>query len=270
LLLSAEDSPEDTIHPRLVAAGADLARVHIVREVRGQDGRPRLFELPTDIEALEALIVQHQAVLVVIDPLTAFLSPAIDGYRDQDVRLCLGPLAAVAERTGAAILIVRHLNKSQGRAALQRGGGSIGVIAAVRTAFVIAPAVDDKSVRVLAMVKSNLGPFPPALKFTLAPTAHGVARVEWLGTTDASADDLVGDGSEGTIIGEAVEFLRDRLSLGPVQKTVLVKEAKDHGISPASLQRAKVKIGAKSRKAGFNSPWEWWLPGVTSPPVLIY
>ena len=36
----------------------------------------------------------------------AFLSGSVNSYRDQDVRRALAPLHAVAERTGAAIIVI--------------------------------------------------------------------------------------------------------------------------------------------------------------------
>src|SRR2546423_13390931 len=54
IILSAEDGAADTIVPRLIAAGADLARVHIVSSVYATDGEGRrAFSLQTDIELLE-------------------------------------------------------------------------------------------------------------------------------------------------------------------------------------------------------------------------
>jgi len=66
------------------------------------------------------------AALVVIDPLMAFLSGAIDAHRDQDVRRALASMAYMAARTGAAVLIVRHMNKSGGTNPLYRGGAASG------------------------------------------------------------------------------------------------------------------------------------------------
>ena len=54
----------------------------------------------------------------------AFLSGAIDAHRDQDVRRVLASMAYMAARTGAAVLIVRHMNKSGGANPLYRGGAA--------------------------------------------------------------------------------------------------------------------------------------------------
>ena len=49
---TAEDDIEDTVIPRLVAAGADLKRVHIVGMTKNANGT-RMFNLATDLPLLE-------------------------------------------------------------------------------------------------------------------------------------------------------------------------------------------------------------------------
>jgi RecA-family ATPase len=90
------------------------------------------FVIPYDIPRLERAIKQVGAALVVIDPIMAFLSGDVNSNRDQDVRRALTPLKQMAERTGVAVILVRHLNKMPGGNPLYRGGGSIGIIGAFR------------------------------------------------------------------------------------------------------------------------------------------
>lgn len=127
LLLSSEDSIEKTVILRLVAAGADLSRVAVPS---------RSLLLPRDLRLLEEAVASVQAKLVVIDPMMAFL--ACDANGDQKVRQALTPLKGFAERSGVAVVLVRHLTKRGGRQALYRGGGSIGIIAATRSALLVA------------------------------------------------------------------------------------------------------------------------------------
>lgn len=49
IILSAEDDPEDTIRPRLDAAGADVSQVHIIEAVTDSTGRMRGFSLEQDL-----------------------------------------------------------------------------------------------------------------------------------------------------------------------------------------------------------------------------
>lgn len=63
--MAAEDDAADTLIPRLMAAGADLDRVHIVPEVR-VDGAPSTFNLERDLGRLEDLVKQIGDVKLVV------------------------------------------------------------------------------------------------------------------------------------------------------------------------------------------------------------
>src|ERR1051325_4108665 len=129
LLCTAEDGLADTVVPRLMAAGADVGRIHFWTGVR-QDEREDPPSFPEHCLLLLGEIRRVAAVLVVVDPLMAYLAPSVNSWRDHDVRQALFPLAQVADVTGAAVLIIRHLTKGTGPA-IYRGGGSIGLGAAV-------------------------------------------------------------------------------------------------------------------------------------------
>ena len=115
VILSAEDGLGNTIRPRLEAAGADLDRIRAFRPAE-------LPMIPNDLGTLEAAIRCVRARLLIIDPLPAFLDQRFDAYKDQDVRQALAPVAAVAGRLGVAVLVIRHLIKTEGGPAKYRGG----------------------------------------------------------------------------------------------------------------------------------------------------
>jgi RecA-family ATPase len=170
VLVSAEDGLADTIRPRLELAGADLRRVAVVDALELPDGRSAPLELPGDLDQLEAVVRDVRAALVTIDPLVAFLAGTVNANRDQDVRRALHPVRDMAERTGAAILVVRHLRKAATDTAVQRGGGSIGIIGAARVGLMVARDPADADRRILAVTKSNVGPIPPPSPTAWWPT----------------------------------------------------------------------------------------------------
>jgi hypothetical protein len=89
------------------------------------------------------IIVQADAAHLVIDPLVAFLAPRHNVNSDQAVRQAFHALKGLAERTGVAIVAVRHLYKSVTGNPLYRGGGSIGIIGAARCGLLLAADPDD-------------------------------------------------------------------------------------------------------------------------------
>jgi AAA domain len=125
--------------------------------------------LPADLDLLEQAIVRTDARLVVIDPVMAFLDQSVMVNSDQSVRRTLAPLARLARIHRCAVLLVRHLNKQGGFHALYRGGGSIGLLAACRSGWLIGrdPHVPER--RILAQVKNNLAGPQPSLAYELRP-----------------------------------------------------------------------------------------------------
>jgi RecA-family ATPase len=151
-----EDNASDTIRPRLEAAGADLSRIHLF-----PNGGQRQF---VDHRSLISLIRQVTASLVIVDPLSAYLRSRYVSS-DQQIRDLFARMAAIAQHTGATFLIVHHPNKARSGAAVMRSAGSLAVTAAARSVMLIAGDSEDPSSRILAVVKGNLGPLPPARRF---------------------------------------------------------------------------------------------------------
>jgi len=101
----------------------------------------------------------------------------------------------------------------------------------------------DDTRRVLAHVKSNLGQLAESLTFRLQSAAKvgkvGAGGLE--GVSSYKADDLTArpSGEERSALAEAKDFLRELLRRVMFAAMAVHKEAKDIGISPATLRRAK-------------------------------
>lgn len=72
IFMSAEDGIQDTIIPRLMAAGANTDRVHIVASATKPDGTGRkTFSLKTDVDLLEEKAKEIGNVrLIIVDPIS--------------------------------------------------------------------------------------------------------------------------------------------------------------------------------------------------------
>ncbi len=269
VVLSAEDGPADTIRPRLEAAGAALEAVHLAEHVL--DGGEKRSVTLADTRELGELVFDVGASLVVVDPLMAFLPADANSHRDQDVRRVLRPLAEMASKSGATVLVVRHLNKSPGGSAIYRGGGSIGVIGAARVGLLVAADPDDPNRRLLAGTKSNLGPMPATLAYRLiSDDAHGCAQVQWEGTSARTADELAaGPRDQSGALAEAESWLSDVLAAGPQPSVDVDRLARDEGIAKATLRRAKKALGVMSEKSTgvFAGRWVVRLPEGAQPPT---
>jgi AAA domain len=265
VLLTAEDGLADTVRPRLDAAGANVKRIAVLDWAKAYDKDGTVTErppsLPRDLPDLETFVTRHGAALVIIDVLNAFLGADVDGYKDQDVRRALMPLAKMAERTGAAIVAIRHLTKQRTGNALYAGGGSIGIVGAARSVLLVAVDPDDDDRRVMASVACNIAAPVSALGFRLVADEHG-SKVVWLGDVAHTADALVSprSGEDRTARDEAAEWLGEFLADGARPATDVKDAATAAGINPRTLRRAKKQGGVEHRKDG-SGPWFWCLEG---------
>lgn len=255
LMLSAEDGLADTLRPRLDAVEADVSRVFALNQ-------PLTFDAE-GLVRLEASIIEHKSVLVIIDPLFAYTGGKADIYRANECRAISAPLGTIAERQGCAIVAVRHLSKSRGGGhALNAGIGSIDFAAAARSVLLVGQDPDDPSRRAIVHVKSNLAPIGKAVGYTLDN-----GRFYWTGESDLTAGRiLAAAASEEAQSGvtEAMEFLRSTLSSGSRDNKEIKDEAKHLGISEATLRRAKQRLKIQARKIGApnssSQQWVWELP----------
>jgi putative DNA primase/helicase len=279
VLLSAEDHVSGTIRPRLVAAGADLARIVALAPLGIQDGaageaRQESFSLAKDLDVLEQLVMSlARCRLVVIDPITAYLGVG-NSHNNEVMRSLLAPLSDLAAHTGVAVLAINHLNKADQGPAIYRSMGSVALAATARSVLaVVADPYDDER-RVLVPVKSNLGAPVDGMRYRIASAAAGdatgqrscVAVVKWETTAvRMTADELFAAARvsvSGPAIAEAAEWLKMVLRDGPKPAVELKQLAKLDGIHERTLLRAKQRLGITARREGFGPGgiWTWHLP----------
>jgi len=256
LLLSAEDGVADTIRPRLDAMEAEQTKITI-------PGDHRHFLVPSDAGLIHQALQQRKAKLCVIDPLAAFLDASINSWNNQHVRRALTPLAQVASQTGAAILIVDHLNKRSGIPAIHRGSGSIAFCAAARSVLLACKHPQEPETFVLSGVKHNLSAQSPSLSYRTVEAENKAVKLEWLGECPYDAEELTAAAFEpvgSRKLDAAKDFLRSRLASGSAVSKVVEREAVEHGISPRTFFRARKDLGVISQPSGLQGEWVISLP----------
>ena len=270
IVVSAEDS-ENTLVGRLETHDADLARVRIVPSAFERDsGELDVLTLPEHARELERIIRADSARMLILDPLSSFVSERVDSHRDASVRRVMAVLSRLAQSTGCTIICIRHLTKQQAlENALYRGGGSIAIIGAARAGFLIGFDPNDKApiperLRVFAHFKANLGPITASLAFRIrADAGESFAHVEWVkGGCPLTANDLLAshDHRKKHSLEEAKEFLRVELDEGARPVDEIEKRAKAVGITLATLKRARSQLGIRAHHKGFSGEWLMSLP----------
>jgi len=265
MLLGEPDAYTETV-PRLRAANANLAKVIIWGQKPGNEIRD-LPRFPSSAASLADAIKQHKARLVVIDPYMSFLCAGLSPYNEQDVRLALGPVAQVAQQSGAAILLIRHPNKSTSQKKLYRGGGSLGITAIARTVLWSSDHPADDGKKLLTVIKNNLAAPAPMLAYAIEPVGKS-SRVVWHGPVEGLDSDPVEEAEQQgkkTVLEEAKKLLLTALKEGGKSAKELLQEAENAGIGSRTLSNAKAVLHVVSKRktdpAG-KSYWEWRLPKV--------
>ncbi len=279
IVAATEDSWEHTIVPRLMGADADLERVFRV-DVATADGVDTALSLPRDLRALERIVGQVDAALILLDPLMSRLDAALDTHKDSEVRQALEPLVSVADRTGAAILGLIHVSKAHSTDPLTVLMGSRAFAAVARAVLFVLTDPDEESVRLLGQPKNNLGAVDlPTMTFRIesakvADTPDGevwTGKVTWLDDRKGSIRDALEASNDTAEVrgatSEAADWLRDHLlSQGGTDDSADVKAAAAKaGHSPSAVKRALNKIGGISESYGFPRRSRWSLPSRLTP-----
>jgi RecA-family ATPase len=274
IILSAEDDPDDTIVPRLMAAGADRDRIHIITAVTGKDGKGRTtFSLQNDLDLLEQKIDEiGDVALVDIDPISSYLGKT-DSHKNSEVRGVLEPISEMAARKRVAILSVTHFSKNMGSTkALHRFIGSIAFVGAPRAAFAVIEDTDNEGRMLFLHAKNNMTRPPQGLAYRLEQRfldglAKPVSNIVWESepvrmTANQALAAETETGENKTAIAEAEDFLNEKLADGPTAAKDIGALAEAAMISKATLRRAKGRLKVVVVRAGFGPGSEvmWRLP----------
>lgn len=282
LIWSGEDGINDTLAPRLAAMGADLSRVHFVKDVteytEDSQRTVREFDPAQDMPRLIAAAESVGDVrLLIIDPVS--LSVAGDSNKNSEVRRGLAPLTTFAEQLGAAVIGISHFSKgTAGRDPLDRVTGSLAFGAAPRIVLGAARITEQSEEgetrdggHVLVRIKSNIGVSGGAIEyqFDQVQIEGGItaSRVVWGKIIDGSARDILSQAEqtdeqydERSAKEEAAQFLRTLLADGPVDASQVYREAKDAGHAQRTLFRAKQDLRVQAVRDGHAKKWMWRLP----------
>jgi putative DNA primase/helicase len=267
--LSLEDDAEDTLRPRLEAAGADIDRCIILDGIKEGEVE-REFDFTKDLPQVDAIIqAEGKISLLIIDPLADFIPGNVSSGDDAKMRNALKPLRRWAAANKVAVLCVLHLNKKTDvKNARQRTSGTVGIPNLSRSMFFVGLDPNDEDVRLMFHDKSNLAKKTDPLAFTIKP--HRVGRLdstklEWLRgyeITFTSEQLLDAQSKKDLDKGKCADWLCEALSTGEeVEYDALLQQANARGYTKNQLNYAGRKIsGIRKRTDGFQGKSVWSLP----------
>lgn len=262
IVSNLEDDVEAVVAPRLIAAGADMNRVLLVRP----EYAPRL---PGELGKLERMVRETGATYVLLDPVAAHFSPP----RTLDDRAVLARMMAFCRETRCSFIFVHHTTKSGSHAVDKIGGASGGMTGAARSVYVYGYNPADRDQRALACVKMNGQEPPPTLIIeyeTVEVSAGGAlvdaGRLRFVEESNATAEEVLERGStDEDRDADCATWVTLFLAAGGDSLRLMgdvTSEGRKAGFADATLKRAAVELHCERGWVNLdgNRFWYWRLP----------
>lgn len=203
--------------------------------------------------------------LIVFDTLTSYFDRWADTNKGSDVTQALQPFKRMAKELNAAVVLVRHLTKSPGKA-MYRGQGNISFVGKARIVIAVAQDEEDKELSRMAVSKINNEIAPQALEFRVEDRStlqkQNAFDFSWGKRVNMTADQILNAPAEpGRPSDErehAKAVLGQLLSDGPVEAKKVISLADNHSVSERTLRRAAQEL--EVRKWQEDRKWYWELP----------
>ena len=279
LMWTGEDSPAQTIKPRLVQMGANVDKIWIVTGQPDENGKIRPFNPGIDLPSLRlaAEAIPGGIDFLIIDPIVSVIGAKLDNSNNAGHREKLQPLVDIATDLNCAVLGVTHFTKGTiGKDPCDRVTGSLAFGAVARIIMVATKNRQGDPERMLLIAKNNLTDTSGGFGYSIvgSPLYESpdiiASRIVWGERLDGTARELLaqaeddGDGDDGgghsaTSAQEAIKFLASALARGERKQIDIVAEADAVGISEARLRRASTKLDIAKRKLGMDGHWLWKL-----------
>ena len=238
--LTNEDEIADSSLKRFLRAGGDPSHFAYSGELE--------YHVTLKEEELREIIEETSARLVIIDPFQAFLPEGINMGSIPRMRGIFTMLANLAKSSGAAIVLVGHLNKNEGSKDIHRGFGSADISASVRSILMV--EMDKQRNRFVRAIKSNFD------ESDYSPIQLVFDKDRRLSFQEVELEELP---KTETNIERAQAILLSKLKDGPVPVPEINEIMAEAGIGPKTAQRARAIIGAVQFYDDHHIPY-WKLP----------
>lgn len=215
-------------------------------------------------EALETV----KPVMVVFDTLNTYIGRA-DTHKASETTQAMSWFRLIAKQFDCAVVVLRHLTKGGGKErAIYRGQGSIAFAGLARIVMTVGAHPENEDERLLTVTKINVAKPPRALSFDIRELPPKLnrqdrSRFSWGEFSDYTSDEVLAappqtDGREER--SQAVEFLKGKLTNGPIEFKSLLSQAEKMSVSERTLRRAADQLGVIRSIQGFGknkiSYWE--------------
>jgi putative DNA primase/helicase len=180
IIVSAEDSRETTLKPRLIALGADVSKIKFVTArlvIPAKNGTPpkvdpmTLQDRPYWREVIKRV---PGCKMMIVDPVPSYLGRGVNDAKNNELRNVLEPfLEMVTRPSGVSLVGLAHLNKqADSKTPLHRISGSIAYGALPRNVHFVLRDADKPGRLLFKQAKCNNAPDDlPAIAYSLKTMA---------------------------------------------------------------------------------------------------
>lgn len=265
IIWSDEDSYQHILVPRLMAAGADLSRVHFL-ELKDVEN-PNLA-----IKQLFSQWSSNQVKLIIIDSVMALVKG--DSNKSSDVRNAINWLKPLAEKNGCAILGITHFTKGTANSPIiERVTGSIAFAAMARIVLSCTQS-NNNSDSMLLVAKSNIGQSDIGIKYRIIPISITNEKDQILETTVIEWDEIISSNASKTMYYK-IQPKDQRINYDSIEalRSILMNEDEDHdsnaikqkmndiGFTDKQIKTARKHLEVISKStSGKKQKREWHLP----------
>lgn len=268
VIWSDEDSIEDVLKPRLIAANANLDNIFFIDSMSFNKNESRAIDPTSDLKYLSESFLDKEIDLIIFDPITSLIKG--DSNKQMDVRNSLRWVTELAEEKSCAILGITHFTKgTAGTSPVERITGSVAFSALARIALTVltSPNSDRK---VLCIAKSNLGVDRGGFEFTVEEVAItenlSAPKIKWLRELDQNAYQISNDlnkREDQRLNHSAIDTLQATLETGSQESNYVKQAMKSHGYSDKQTRTARNNLNIQIEKIGTKTYWS--LPSHKTP-----
>lgn len=270
--IAAEESARYTIGPGLMAAGADMSRIHFPAVYH--DGQSAQLLSIIDEAALTDYLLSRGITVVIVDPLMSTITAGADINKNNEVRAQIAPWSRIADTANGIVLGVAHLRKSGigDVVAAVTGSSAFGELA--RAVFGFAKNPEDDT-RVMSQHKNSTGHEDLSVTYQIESETVMVATGETAevgkfvitGDSEVTVEDILSDGMQQSGTGaECMRWLKDYLSVeGPVKSRTTKQEAAKEGYAQRTVERSAKKLKVIAESRDFPRATYWSMPTPVAP-----
>lgn len=266
--IAAEESAKYTIGPGLMAAGADMSRIHFPAVYH--DGQAAQLLSILDEAALTDYLLIRGVTVVIVDPLMSTITAGADINKNNEVRAQIQPWARIADTINGTVLGVAHLRKSGTGDVVAAVTGSSAFGELARAVFGFAKNHEDDT-RVMSQHKNSTGFEDLSVTYQIESQTVRVATGETAevgrfvitGDSEITVEDILSDSTmfNGANL-ECQRWLEDYLTQqgSAPSRDVKAEAHKQIGVSASSVERAAKKLRVLVDCRGYPRRTYWAMP----------